>query len=109
VLEAAMVDAGAESVADVPGFVQRFQPGFPVGTIDRIQAGSVMELSPMVRTFVPFMLFIDRKGVIQSQYTGSDDFLKDEAGQDQKIRAEVQKLLAQAVAKPSSTGRKHTK
>ncbi len=108
-IEGAMVDSGAEDKADVPGFILRFLPDFPVGTFDRVQAGAVMQLSPMVRAFVPFMLFIDRKGVVQAQYTGSDDFLKDEAGQDQKIRAEVQKLLAEPAAKPSSTGKKHTK
>ncbi len=79
--------------ADIPAFVQQFQPGFPVGTFDRMLAGAYMQLSPMVRAFVPFMLFIDRNGMIQAQYTGGDDFLKEESAQDRNIREEALKLL----------------
>jgi len=94
--------------ANIPEFVQRFHANFPVGTIDRFVAGAYMQLSPMVRSSVPFMLFVDRKGVIQAQYTGGDDFLVDEANQDQKIRAEVKELLGKGAAKPSSGGRKRS-
>jgi hypothetical protein len=91
---------------DIPGFLQRFQPNFPVGSIDPINAGAIMQLSPMVRTFVPYMLIVDRKGVIQAQYTGGDDFLKDEEKQEQNIRSEILKWLKQPAAKSAGNKKK---
>jgi hypothetical protein len=96
-----------DETADIPQFVQRYNANFPVGVVDRLSAAAYMQLSPMVRNLVPFMLFIDRKGIIQAQYTGGDDFLKDEEAQNGKIRAEVKELLGKA-ARPSSAARKHT-
>jgi hypothetical protein len=92
---------------DIPQFVQRFNANFPVGVVDSMSAIGYMQLSPMVRNLVPYMMFIDRKGIIQAQYTGSDDFLKDEDAQDGKIRVEVKELLGKA-AKPSPPSRKRT-
>jgi thiol-disulfide isomerase/thioredoxin len=103
-----VLEGALDDNPDIPQFVQRFQTNFPVGAVDRLTAAGYMQLSPMVRNSVPFMLFVDRKGVIQAQYTGGDDFLLNEGAQDQKIRAEVQELLGKSAAKPSSTGRKHT-
>lgn len=92
--------------ADVARFAQNYHANFPVGVIDRFTAGGYMQLSPVVRPLVPFLLFVDRKGIIQAEYTGGDDFLKDESGQDSKIRAEAQTLLDQG--KPAAA-RKHAK
>lgn len=51
-----------------------------------------MQISPMVRSFVPFMLMIDRKGDIRAQFTGGDrDFFDDQM--NQHIREELLKLL----------------
>lgn len=67
VLEAAVNDG-----ADVPGFISRFQPSFPVGTAGGMDAVNYLQLSPMVRTFMPYIVFIDRKGMIRAQFTGGD-------------------------------------
>ena len=38
------------------------------------QMGAVqyMQINPMVRTFVPYIAFIDRKGIIRTQFTGGE-------------------------------------
>jgi thiol-disulfide isomerase/thioredoxin len=90
--------AGAMDDGSIPDFVKRFQPAFPVGHVDQLNASTYMQLSPTVRTFVPFLLFIDRSGNIQSQYTGGDPFLQDEANQEKSIRDEVAKYLTKTRA-----------
>lgn len=85
--------AGAMDDGSVPEFIKRFEPQFPVGHVDQLNAMTYMHLSPTTRTFVPFLLFIDRNGNIQSQYTGGDTFLSDEANQEKSIRDELSKLM----------------
>jgi hypothetical protein len=67
VLEAAM-----NTDANLPMFIRQFQPSFPVGAVDQMAALQFMEISPMIRTFVPYIAFIDRKGMIRNQLTGDD-------------------------------------
>jgi hypothetical protein len=59
-----------------------------------------MQFSSVVRNYVPYMVFIDRKGVIRAQYTGSDPFLMNEVEQEKNIRAEAEKLLTEPGAAP---------
>jgi len=84
---------------DVVGFIRQYNPPFPVGTADNTAALGYMELSPMVRSFVPFMLFIDRQGMIRAQFTGSEPpgfFLADKM--EQNIREQAMKLLSEPSA-----------
>lgn len=55
------------------------------------------------RPLVPFIVFIDQKGMIRAQYTGADTQFFDDQ-QEQHIRAEITKLLpaSQAPAKSPS-------
>ncbi len=90
--------------ADLPGFIQQFKPAFPVGMTNKETAAGYMQLSMMVRAYVPYLLFIDRSGVIRAQYTGSEPFLADESALDKNFRATIMKLLADntnSAAKPS--------
>jgi len=76
---------------NVPLFVQQWHPTFPVGWADRTLASDFMQISPMVRSFVPFFSLIDRKGEIRAQYQGSDPvFTGDQAA---NLRPEIVKLL----------------
>ena len=84
-----------ENTPDVTAFAKTYQANFPVGTFEYMAARAYVQLSPVVRAFVPYMLFIDRKGMIQAQYTGGDEFLKNEDAQEANIRGELAKLLAQ--------------
>jgi len=97
----AVLEAAVNEGADVPDFVRRFQPPFPVGTAGQLDALQFMQLSPMIRTFMPYVAFIDRKGMIRNQLTGDD--LGDEK-QERVLRDITEKLVNEpsASAKPKS-------
>jgi hypothetical protein len=66
------VEGALNADANLPLFIQQFQPSFPVGMANQLDALNFMQISPMVRTFVPYIAFIDRKGIIRAQFTGGD-------------------------------------
>jgi len=104
------VEAAINENPDVPGFVQRFSPAFPVGVADNFTALGYMQFSMVVRPpFVPYMLFIDRTGTIRGQYTGSDPLLMDENAMDKNIRAEVLKLLSENGKNATKSARRSAK
>ena len=89
VLECAFNDDAKQGMAE---FLQQLQPPFPVGWTNRAAAmaylqRSVLDTRPL---YVPHMVFLDRRGVIQADYPGESDFMKDPAT---NIRAELEKLL----------------
>jgi hypothetical protein len=63
-----------------------------------------MQMRLTDRVFVPYMVFIDRKGMIRSQYTGTDPILN-EAQSEKLLRDEALKYLNEsagpAKAKPA--------
>jgi thiol-disulfide isomerase/thioredoxin len=61
----------------VPGFIQQFQPAFPVGSNTHQEVLTYLNHSVMQPLFVPTMVFIDRKGMIRYQYLGGDPFFND--------------------------------
>jgi peroxiredoxin len=70
---------------------------FPVGVSN---SGSVLEFVQHPASepyFVPILVFIDKNGMIRSQYIGDENFLNN---QEVNIRAEIDKLL-KAPAKPA--------
>jgi len=89
VLECAFNDDAKQTMA---GFLQQFQPPFPVGWTNRGAAmaylqRSILDTRPL---YVPHMVFLDRRGIIQADYPGESDFMKDPGT---NIRAELEKLL----------------
>jgi hypothetical protein len=58
--------------ANLPLFIRQYQPTFPVGMASQMGAVQYMQINPMVRTFVPYVAFIDRKGIIRTQFTGGE-------------------------------------
>jgi hypothetical protein len=56
-----------------------------------------MQISPMLRTFVPYIAFIDRKGIIRTQLTGGD--LPD-ATLEKVLREIAENLVNEAAAAP---------
>ena len=92
-----MVESAINENPDVPGFVLRFKPNFPVGTSDNMKVREFMQFPLIERTFVPFLVLIDRQGVIRFQHTGSeaDYFTEDFVKQTMNIRGEAEKLLAE--------------
>jgi peroxiredoxin len=57
----------------VPGFVQQFAIGFPVGASDRPAVLNYLGLSEMTRWSVPQVVVIDRKGNIRAQSPAQGD------------------------------------
>src|SRR3954453_22566192 len=87
---------------DIAGFTGQYATAFPVGSGTRDSAYSYLQQSIMSQNFyVPQMVFIDKKGVIRGQYSGTDSFLGEQ--QEANIRGMIERLLAEpGGAKPSS-------
>ena len=77
---------------DIPGFLKRFNPPFPVGTAPGQGALDYLEWPRGQRPLVPLMVLIDRQGMIRAQFSGLDEKFFDD-NQDQHIRDEALKLL----------------
>jgi thiol-disulfide isomerase/thioredoxin len=92
-----------------PEFIQRggltYQVGYslpdPVLTYIQHPAGEI--------PYVPMILFIDKKGVVQAQFTaGKDKDFFEGANQENRSRAMIEKMLGVAPTKPASTVVKKT-
>ena len=90
-----MVEGALNSDANLALFTRQYQPNFPVGTAQPIPAAEFMQINPMVRTFVPYIAFIDRKGIIRTQFTGGD--LTDET-LGKTLRETAEKLVNEPAA-----------
>ena len=90
----AVVEAAVNENPDVPGFIQRFQPPFPIGTANGDAALKYLQWPQEQRPLVPLMMFIDRQGMVRAQYSGLDEKFFDDQ-QDQHIREVAEKLLAE--------------
>jgi thiol-disulfide isomerase/thioredoxin len=90
----------------VPGFIAQFRPAFPVGYASRDQVLEYLQHPPGKPLYVPELIFIDRHRMIRGQFTGSDDFFKD---QDKSIRATLDALLKEPVAAKKSGSSAHKK
>jgi peroxiredoxin len=90
---ACAVNDGA--AAEVPNFIQRFHPNFPVGySSDQVGVLSFLQHPVSAIPHMPMLAFIDRHGIIREQYQGSDAALADEAKQEEALRTEIEKLIA---------------
>lgn len=88
----AVVEAVVNDNPDVASFVSQFKVPFPVGTAGVLPAVDYIQWPHNKVPQVPFMVFIDRQGVIRAQYTGVDEAFFDDK-QEQHIREEATKLL----------------
>jgi peroxiredoxin len=94
----AVVEAALNENPDVASFVAQFKVPFPVGTAGVLSALDFIQWPKDKRPLVPFVVFIDRQGVIRSQYTGVDEaFFNDQ--QEQHMRDEAEKLLNEGAGK----------
>lgn len=81
-------EAAANGVAN---FNQLYvKDAFPIGWDDRTSVFEFLHLSMMQQVFVPIITFIDRKGMLRSQYIGDEAYLKDP---NKSIRASLDELL----------------
>jgi peroxiredoxin len=94
----AVVEAALNQNPDVPNFISQFKVPWPVGTAGVMAALDYIQWPKDKRPLVPFIVFIDRQGVIRAQYTGADEAFFD-ANQEQHLRDEIQKLLNEGAGK----------
>jgi len=92
-----VVEAAVNENPDVPGFIEKFHPGFPVGTAGGQAALDYLQWPKDQRPLVPLMMFIDRKGMVRAQYSGMDEKFFDDQ-QDQHIREVALKFLNESAA-----------
>ncbi len=90
--------------AAVQGFIQQFQPTFPIGWADRAAVytflqRSVIDARPL---YVPHLIVIDRKGLIQGDYAGESPFMTNPIV---NLRQQLDKMLA-ATAAPATKSAK---
>lgn len=103
----AVVEAALNDNPDIPSFVSQFKVPWPVGTAGVLQALDYMQWPKDKRPLVPFVVFIDRQGVIRAQYSGVDEAFFADSQQEQHIRDEVGKLLNEGgKAKPAAAHKK---
>lgn len=102
----AVLEGAVNPDANIPLFVRQFNPPFFVGAASQMNAMEFMQISPVVRTFVPYIAFIDRKGMIRNQLTGGD--LSD-GTQEKTLRSLAESLVNEpaAAAKPKAKKATH--
>ena len=85
-----------------PEFIQHQGLSFPVGYALSDQVLTYLQHPAGEIPYVPMLVFIDKQGVIQGQFTaGADkDFFKDGATQEARSRAMIEKLLGGRATKP---------
>ena len=96
----AVVAAVVNDNPDVASFVAQFKVPFPVGTAGVLPAVDYIQWPHTKVPMVPFLVFIDRQGMIRAQYTGADESFFDDQ-QEQHIRGEITKLLNEPKRKRS--------
>jgi len=88
---------------NLPDFIKRFQPSFPVGFSSRSVVEEYLQHPSIFVMMMPQLVFIDRQGVIWAQYAGNDKFFAED--QDKHIREQIEALLKEA---PAATHKKRT-
>jgi len=104
-LEVVAVAINPDAKTAIPEFARRFGATYPMGMGDKLMLTTFAELSAVARFYVPYMLLVDRKGVIRFEHPGGDQaFYNNEA---QNLRAELDALLKEPVPasarKPAAT------
>jgi hypothetical protein len=90
-----------EDVAiNYPMFLKALEPNFPTGYTTDAVVKKFLQWNDHTdgMLMVPYMIFIDARGIIQGDFNGKDGFFREA---DQRIRAELDKMTKGA-AKPAA-------
>jgi len=90
---------------NVPDFIRRFQPAYPVGFNQREPAEDYLQHPVMYRLLMPQVVVIDRKGTIRAQFAGDDKFFEN-AAQEQNFRTLLEPLLKEGQAQTAARQKK---
>jgi peroxiredoxin len=83
----------------VPDFIRKFKPAFPVGyTTDTKAVLDFMQHPAAAVPHMPLIAFIDKNGMIRAQYEGDDPLLKEEV-MEANLRKGIDDLLKGVVQK----------
>jgi peroxiredoxin len=74
----------------VEPFINRYRPTFPIGYLDEEATMKIADFTRDTHPFVPMILFIDRTGIVQTQYSGNDPVFKQ---QEKAFKAITESLL----------------
>jgi thiol-disulfide isomerase/thioredoxin len=99
-LECAVNDSAEKAL---PGFIQQYRPSFPVGFTDQLMVNDYLQRSIAQVFYVPRIVLLDRGGVIQGDYPGESEFVKNGAA---NIRAELERMLKPPAAGKTSAAKK---
>jgi thiol-disulfide isomerase/thioredoxin len=89
VVGATIDQTGTVALAD---FVQRFSPGFPIGAMENSQLYTFGQYGMQQHTYMPMVFFIDRAGMVQAQFMGSDSFFA-EGDPATNLRSTLNRLM----------------
>lgn len=92
-----------EAAAGLPEFKQKFNVQFPLGLATRSEMTRFAEISVMARFYVPYMMFVDRNGVIREEHPGGDKPFY--ANQEANLKASLDRLLSEPIGKKSTSAR----
>ncbi len=82
----------AMAIMLVPDFIKVTGATYPVGYDERDPVFAYLQRSTTLRTYVPIMVFIDRKGKIRGQFMGDDPFMEN---RDKNIVSMIDKLITE--------------
>jgi len=88
-----VVASATEDMAamNVPDFITRFKPSFPVGWSNYQAVLDYLQHNRMFKMFMPQLVFLDRAGTIRAQYGGDDKFFASD--QEKHLREQIETLL----------------
>lgn len=98
-LEIMAMAVNPRAPANIDSFKSKHGVNFPIGVSMRSDWVRFADLSVMARPYVPYMMLVDRNGVIRYEHAGRDQaFWSDEVNH-------FRKELAELLAEPSSASR----
>jgi len=100
-----VAEGAVNEEGNVPDFIKTYNPPFPVGRAGGLNALEYLQWPANVRPLVPFMVFIDRTGMIRAQFTGADTTFFDD-GQEKNIREQAEKLLNEGATPVKKTSKR---
>ncbi len=82
------------SPGNIDAFVRKHGVKFPIGVSNRSDWMRFADLSVMARAYVPYIMIVDRKGVIRYEHPGRDRVFW--ADQEANMRKEFSELLVES-------------
>ena len=91
-----------DDAAALKKFADEYKTNYTLGMIDGKVMAAFGQLTPEMRPTVPMVFFIDRDGLVQAQYFGTDPMME-EMHQAENLRAKLLFYMQQAPA-PAKAG-----